>query len=176
MAVARRGSQPITTQSTPRPRLCERCVARSPSGLPLRAPAARGDGPTSTCRTLAVATVSTPPLTNAVRRHLQGSMDTPALVDCMPLAVEITPSIAPSALGCRRGSFAARVAHQLDNRIVSLPCSRRRLQCARAVSSLHLRDFSHLGWILAGCGSATIGGSGCNSESGANGQFVRRFS
>ena len=45
-----------------------------------------------------------------------------------------------------------------------------------AVSSLHVRDFSHLGWIWAGCSSAAIDASGCNSESGANGRFVRRFS
>ena len=103
-------------------------------------------------------------------------MEMPALVDGMPLAIDITSSTTLSARGCQRGSFTARVAHQLDNGIVSLACSRWRLQCARAVSSLHLRDFSRLGWILAGCGSATIGGSGCNSESGANGHFVRRLS
>ena len=54
--------------------------------------------------------------------HLRGAAPSagfewraPTLVDRMPLAVEVTPSTAPGAHGCQRGSFAARLAHHLDN-------------------------------------------------------------
>ena len=47
---------------------------------------------------------------------------------------------------------------------------------ARAVTVCLCRDFSDLGSILAAGGSTTINGSGCDSESGANGRFARRVS
>ena len=90
--------------------------------------------------------------------HLRGAAPSagfewraPTLVDRMPLAVEVTPSTAPSARGCQRGSFAARLAHHLDDGIVSLACSRRMLQW-RTMSQLASAEISAIlgrSWRLA---------------------------